>query len=189
MQQFWDRINFYGKISDESKSALEHLLRKRTFKKNEFFIKDGQVPKTVAFVVEGLFSQYFTADNGDVIIKRFFPENYFVGSVSAMLTKTPSNFAIKALEPSTVLEYDFWAFKKLAEKYNDIAAFYIKYLELHWVVEKEPQEISLKYDSAGSRYAQFLKQFPNLESRLKQHEIASYLGVTPTQLSRIRSAF
>jgi hypothetical protein len=61
------------------------------------------------------------------------------------------------------------------------------YLEIHWVVEKEPQEISLRYESAKSRYLQFLHQYPTLESRLKQHEIAAYLGVIPTQLSRIRA--
>lgn len=71
--------------------------------------------------------------------------------------------------------------------YPDMAALYIRYLEIHWVVEKEPLEISLRYDTAKSRYTAFLQQFPALEHRLKQHEVASYLGITPTQLSRIRA--
>ena len=112
------------------------------------------------------------------------PEAYFAASTSALLKKAPSIFAIKAIEPTTVLEYDFWKFKKLTEKYNDIAAFYIKYMELHWIIEKEPLEISLRYDPAKAKYMDFLKSYPKLEPRLKQHEIASYLGITPTQLSR-----
>jgi len=187
MQQFWEKAGFYAKLSEESKSAWESILKKKTFKRNEFFVTEGRVPKTVAFVSKGLFSQYYTSDKGDIIIKRFFPEGYFVASISALLTKSPSNFTIKALEPAIVLEYDFNLFKQLTEKYSDIAALYIRYMELHWIIEKEPLEISLRHDSAASRYKDFLKQFPTLEPRLRQHEIASYLGVTPTQLSRIRA--
>lgn len=55
------------------------------------------------------------------------------------------------------------------------------------LIEKEPLEISFRYDTASVKYAHFLRSHPALEDRLKQHEIASYLGITPTQLSRIRS--
>jgi CRP-like cAMP-binding protein len=187
MQHFWDSANRYGTLSAESRDAWASILQKKTFARNEYFVKEGQVPKTVGFVVKGLFSQYFTADNGDVIIKRFFPEEYFTASISALLTASASNFTIKALEPTIVLEYDFASFKELTRRYSDMAALYIRYMELHWIIEKEPLEISLRYETAKSRYVDFLKQFPALEPRLKQHEIASYLGVTPTQLSRIRA--
>jgi len=187
MQQFWERVQTYATLSAESLKAWEDILQKRTINKNEYFVREGQVPKTVGFVMKGLFSQYYTANNGDIIIKRFFPEGYFTASVSALLTKSPSNFTIKALEPTTVLEYDFEAFKQLTRQNSDMAAMYIRYMELHWVIEKEPLEISLRYETAKSRYIDFIKQFPTLESRLKQHEIASYLGVTSTQLSRIRA--
>jgi CRP-like cAMP-binding protein len=187
MEEMWQRIESYSKLAAESRAALENIMKKRTLRKNEFFITEGQVPRTVAYVEKGLFSQYFTAENGDVVIKRFFPEKYFVASISATLNKSPSLFTIKALEPSVIIEYPFQDFKQLTEKYTDIAGFYIRYMELHWIIEKEPLEISLRYDTAKTRYAQFLKSYPGLEARLKQHEVASYLGVTPTQLSRIRS--
>ncbi|MBN9382133.1 MAG: Crp/Fnr family transcriptional regulator [Chitinophagaceae bacterium] len=187
MQEFWEKINSYGRLSDEGRLAWEGILRQRTYDKNDFFVQEGQVPRMVAFVSRGLFSQYFCADNGDTVIKRFFPDGYFVASTSALLTNSPSVFAIRALEPSVVWEYNFLEFKKLTEKLPEIAGFYIRYLELHWVIEKEPLEISFRLDTAKTRYLNFLKSYPKLEPRLKQHEIASYLGVTPTQLSRIRS--
>ncbi len=96
-------------------------------------------------------------------------------------------FTIKALEPSVVLEYNFNDFKQLTEKYSDIAAMYIRYMELHWIIEKEPLEIAFRSDTAKTRYIQFLKNYPTLEPRLKQHEVAAFLGITPTQLSRIRA--
>jgi CRP-like cAMP-binding protein len=187
MEKFWEKVSNYGKVSQEVRETWEGLMKQRTYDRNDFFLLEGQVPRTVAFVEKGLFSQYFSADNGDTIIKRFFPEGYFVASTSALLTNSPSVFTIKALEPSVVWEYNFSEFKKLTEKYPEIAAFYIRYMELHWIIEKEPLEISFRYDTAKTRYLNFLKAYPTLESRLKQHEIASYLGVTPTQLSRIRN--
>lgn len=185
--QLWERMNSYARLSPGSREALLDILREKQYRKNDLFVANGQIPKTVAFVVKGLFSQYYTTDNGDIIIKRFFPEGFFTASISALLTKSPSNFTIKALEPTSVLEYDFDTFKKLTEKHSDIAAMYIRYMEIHWIIEKEPLEISLRHETARSRYTDFLKQYPQLESRLKQHEIASYLGITPTQLSRIRA--
>lgn len=187
MNNFWEKVSIYHPLSAETRQAWGNIITSRTYKRHETLVAEGQVPRLVAFVVKGLFSQYFTAPNGDVVIKRFFPETFLAASVSAMLTKSPSQFTIRALENTTVLEYQFDEFKKLITIYPDLAALYIRYLEIHWVLEKEPQEISLRYDTAKSRYAAFLEQFPALEPRLKQHEIASYLGITPTQLSRIRA--
>lgn len=186
MKNMWDKIQDYTTLSGESMAAWEKIIVRKTYNRNDCFITEGQVPKNIAFVAEGLFSQYHTAENGDVVIKRFFPEDYFVASVSAMLQGVPSLFTIRALEPSTVWEYNFHDFKALSEKHPDIINFYIRYIERHWIIEKEPLEISFRQDTAKSRYADFLRQFPDLEPRLKQHEIAAYLGVTPTQLSRIR---
>lgn len=93
-------------------------------------------------------------------IKYFFPEGRFAASVGAMLSGKPSEFSVVALEDSKVLSYDFAEFKKLTEKYRDIAAFYIRYMERHWILEKEPLEISFRYDNALKRYNNFLGEFP-----------------------------
>jgi hypothetical protein len=72
--------------------------------------------------------QYYSAGNGDMVVKYFFPENRIAGSMTATLTQSPSNFTIKSLEDTDVLEYNFMEFKKLVAIYPDIAAFYIRYL-------------------------------------------------------------
>lgn len=187
IERFWQRANTYGKLSDESRAVWEKGMKRKVYQKNDLFLTEGQIPRNVAFVYEGLFAQSYTSEHGDTIIKRFFPEGYFVASTSALLQKAPSMFTIKALETSVVLEYNFNDFKQLTEKYSDIAAFYIRYMELHWIIEKEPLEIAFRSDTAKTRYIEFLRSYPTLEPRLKQHEVASYLGITPTQLSRIRA--
>jgi len=106
-------------------------------------------------------------------------------SLSAMLAKKPSEFYIAAIEDTTVLEYDFFEFKKLFANFPDLALFYIAYNDLHWIIEKEPLEITLRIETSAKRYDDFLKKHPSLVKRLKKHHIASYLGITPTQLSRV----
>jgi CRP-like cAMP-binding protein len=182
---FFQKIRTYHDLSEDAELAWTKLLRPKIYKKAEDFINEGQHPRKVAFVIRGLFSQYYPAANGDLIIKYFFPEGRLAASVSAMLSHTPSLFTITAIEDTTVWEYDFFEFKSLFAAHPDIAAFYINYIELHWIIEKEPLEISFREDTAKTRYDDFLRKYPNLVKRLKKHHIASFLGITPTQLSRI----
>src|SRR5688572_2803844 len=129
MQQFWNKVESYAKLSEQSKAAWSKILREKIYAKDQYFIVEGDVGDSVAFVVKGLFSKFHTTQEGEVVIKRFFFENFFAASTSSMLSKNPSLFSIKTLEPSKVLEYNFQEFKKLTEKHSDIAAFYIRYME------------------------------------------------------------
>ncbi|QEH41925.1 Crp/Fnr family transcriptional regulator [Chitinophaga sp. XS-30] len=182
---FFQKIRTYYNISEQAEKAWAELLTHKKYKKGDNFISIGEHPKKVAFVINGLFSQNFITDEGNIVIKYFFPEQRMATSLSAMLGKHPSPFYIEAIEDTTVFEYDFFEFKKLFDKYPDIAQFYIKYNEQHWIIEKEPLEISMRTETSAKRYDDLLKKYPNLLRRLKKHHIASYLGITPTQLSRI----
>ena len=185
LNKFWAKVNDYSQLSEKAKNAWGVLLTKKYIKRNEYYIHEGQIPRKVAFVVKGLLYQYFATDEGAIVVKHFFNEGRIAGSLPATLGKVKTDFNIQALEDTSVLEYDFAEFKKLVLLYPDIAEFYISYMERHWIIDKEPVEISLRKDTAAIRYAEFLKQYPNLVKRLKKHHIASYLGITPTQLSRI----
>jgi len=182
---FFQKIRSYYNISAEAECAFKNLLRFKKYAKNENFISLGQQPKKVAFVLSGLLSQNYLTDEGDVVIKYFFPEQRLAASLSAMLAGQPSMFYITAIEESNVIEYDFFEFKKLFTAFPDLALFYINYTELHWIIEKEPLEVTFRTETAAKRYDDFLKKYPNLVKRLKKHHISSYLGITPTQLSRI----
>ncbi len=182
---FFQKIKSYTDLTTEAEKAWADILKEKVYAKGDYFIQIGQVPRKVAFVCKGLFSQYYITDKGDTVIKYFFPEGRIAGSVPATLTKKESLFTIEAIEQSTVLEYDFNEFKKLVSAYRDVAEFYICYMEQHWVIDKEPLEVVLRTDTAAKRYDDFLKKYPNLIKRLKKHHIAAYLGVTPTQLSRV----
>jgi CRP-like cAMP-binding protein len=183
--QFFGKVSVYSELSEASKSSWQDLLREESYKKGEHFVALGEIPTKVGFVCRGLFSQNHISESGEMTIKYFFPEERLAASVGAMLTGTPSAFEIVALENTKVLSYNFSEFRKLTTQHNDIASFYIRYMERHWIIEKEPLEISFRHDTALQRYHDFLDTYPGLIQRLKKHQVASYLGITPTQFSRL----
>jgi CRP-like cAMP-binding protein len=185
---FFAKLRTYADLSLDAEKAWASLLRARHYRREETFIRAGDVPTVFAFVVEGLFCQHYVGPDGDVVIKYFFPENRIAASVSATLLGEPSLFAITAIEDSRVLEYDFAAFRRLVSEFPDVAAFYIRYMERHWIIEKEPGEIAFRHDDAMKRYRDFIVREPELHKRLKQHHIAAWLGITPESLSRLRRA-
>jgi len=186
MDSFVKALNKYAPLSAACIDEVLKIVRVRTIAKHDYWLRQGSIPKSVAFVKKGLFSYYYITSEGNIVIKRFFAENSFVASTSALIKKEPGLFNICALEDTEVIEYDAFAFWKLIEWFPDLAIYHIKYIEQHWIVDKEEMEINLKYQQAKERYLTFLEEYPGLTTRLKQHHIASYLGVTPTQLSRIR---
>lgn len=185
--EFFDKVSEYASLSVGAREAWQNLLVKQNYGKGEHLVIQGQPTRKVFFVLSGLLLQYHVGEDGEAIVKRFFLEQSFAASTSALLTGNLSNFSIKALEPVSVWEYDFRKFKGLVQEHREIAAFYIAYMERHWIVEKEPLEVSFRADDARRKYARFLEIYPGLETRIRQHEVAAFLGITPTQLSRIRS--
>ena len=110
----------------------------------------------------------------------------FPGSMVALLTNETSCFEIEALEDSQVIFIDFKKYRELLLKYEDLKLFHIYYLEKNWVIHKDGREVDIVQKDADERYEDFEQNYPELSKRLTQYHIASHLGITPTQLSRIR---
>ena len=91
---FFKKIRTYNDLSKEAENAWQNLLIEKTYQKGDHFISIGETPKRVAFVVKGLFSQYYINSNGETVIKYFFPEGRIAGSIPATLTQSENLFAI-----------------------------------------------------------------------------------------------
>lgn len=183
---FFSAVNAYHPLEEATVLALERLLRIREVPAGSTYLSADEVPVFVAYIYEGLFSYYYQFENGDRVIKKFFPEHTFVASTSALIQHEKGRYTIDAIEDSIIVEYNYAEFKHLLHKHHDLALFWIRYLEQNWVVAKEHLEIEHKYLTAKQRYQDFTAASPNLAARLQLQQIASYLGITPTQLSRIR---
>ncbi len=169
-------------------NRIDELLsigRIKSIKASDFFVRAGEVPCKIAFISKGLFRYVYTNDKGDEFTKGIIVENFFLSSYSAMIMGKPSYFSIEALENSQVLEIIWKDFIKLSD--NDIfwIRFLLKFVEKGYMI-KEKRERDLLLLDAETRYKNFLTEFPGMDQRIKQGVIASYLGIKPETLSRIR---
>lgn len=158
----------------------------KRFKKGDILLCLGDVATELYFINQGLLRTYFSDIDGNIYNKNLFLENSFAGSKVSLLQNKPSEFAIEALEDTTVLVFPYKDYRDLIDTHKDMKDFYIAYLEQHWVIEKERIEVALVLEDATQRYLSYLEKYPNIEKRIAQHHIAAHLGITPTQLSRIR---
>lgn len=176
----------YEGLSDETWSAIRKICSYRDIEKRGVLYEIGKVPSTFSFVYTGLFRVVVIDDNGNEYNKNFFDEGTFPGSMAALLTNSPSRSTIEAIEHASILEIDFREYRKLLLEYDDLKLFQIYYLEKNWLIAKDKREIGLVQDNATQRYQRFILEYPHLVERIPQYHIASHLGITPTQLSRIR---
>nr|WP_320058860.1 Crp/Fnr family transcriptional regulator [uncultured Bacteroides sp.] len=185
---FRKKLESYSFISQESWILLESLLGFKILERNEFLVRNGDYSKNLHFVCEGALRAYFTDSAGNVYTKNLFLENDLAGSVVSSILDRPSEFTLEALEYTVLISFNYKKFRQLANQCIDLKDFYIAYLERNWVIEKEPIEVSLAIENATERYLKLRIAHPNIDKRISQQHIASHLGITPTQLSRIRKS-
>ncbi|MBD2346108.1 Crp/Fnr family transcriptional regulator [Anabaena subtropica] len=153
-----------------------------------FFIQAGDIPCQIGFVVSGLLRLYYVNPTGTDLTKSFCPENHFVAAYSALILKSTAQFSIEALEDSLLLVADYSQFTQLCAEHPCWQTINHKFVEALFI-KKEKREAELLIDDATTRYQKFLAEYPNLDKRIKQYHIASYLGISPVSLSRIRKNF
>lgn len=178
-------IKTIANIPKEQEDKFCSFISLINIKSKQNFITEGEVPKTIAFVRSGLFRYYYINNNGMEFTKGFFLENTVLSSYSAILKKRSSYFTIQALEDSIIEIIDYVDFLKLYTEHPSWKDFLVIQLQKAFMM-KEEREFEFLVFNAKQRYNSFLQRFPNLENRVKQHIIASYLRIAPESLSRIR---
>ena len=173
-------------VPEEQQQKLLSITKTRIFSRGELYVRKGDIPRSFAFVQKGLFRYYYVNDAGNEFTKGFFPEFSFLAAYSAMVEKRGSFFYIQALEDAEILVISFEKWKALQKEHICWSHFLLALLEKGYIT-KETREREFLLLSAEERYRAFLQRYPGLEKRIKQHVIASYLGITSVALSRIRN--
>jgi CRP-like cAMP-binding protein len=164
---------------------LKQVFMIKYLNKGEEFISQGEIENEIAFVCKGLFRYYYLTQDGLDMTKHFTLENDFVTSYASLIYRRPTAYGIVAEEDSQILVMDYRTYiKKITEsrQWERIAR---KYTE-HIYNIKELREASLLLHDAKERYQDFLILYPQLEKRIRQKHIATYLGIHPVTLSRLR---
>jgi CRP-like cAMP-binding protein len=182
-------LSFLRSITDIPDTEFDRVLgifRVSKLQKGQFLISAGEVPTTLAFLVSGILRLYYISDSGFEFTKSFCVEGEMAAAYTALLSNEPSKLFIQALEDSELLTTNYEEYKAATtaspcwQRVNQSIAEQL-------FMKKEKRESSLLLDSAQTRYMNFRDEYPGLENRISQRLIASYLGITPVTLSRIRA--
>ena len=182
----FDNLERFGPLSDSQKNWLEIRMNVRMVPAKEIILHAGEFQNDFWFNVKGLFKYYYINSAGSEKIKYFCTENRFILSISSFLEKTPSLFFVEALEDSTLISIP--AAEVLKELSNNgfwHSVFHAYLVES--ILEKEKREADFLLKDSETRYREFIHGNPVLAMRLRQYEIAAYLGMDPAHLSRIRT--
>lgn len=175
-------------IPEELIDRLFAICRLVHYKKGEFFLMAGDTPEDVGFNLNGIFRLYYLGENGNDLTKGFSTAGKFVISYSALAQKRSSFFNIQALVDTDVLQFKYNQLMQLVDTDIRWYPFIFKLLETVYIM-KEMREKSFLLNSAADRYLEFRRDYPNLENHVKLYHIASFIGVTPEALSRIRKKY
>ena len=188
-----DAINLFRKniqrfvsFNNEEWDLVVPYLAEKRLKKNQLFAEEGKKAREIAFILEGNLRQFYVKD-GEEKTTYFYFENHLMSSYISCITGQPSALSIEALTPSRLLVFTYpilqslYAQSKQWEKFGRLVAEYL-------AIGLEERMVGLLLLSPEERYHQLIQSNKQkILERIPQHYIASYLGITPVSLSRIRN--
>lgn len=177
-------IQSFIKLSAKEEKLIPTLFREIELDAGEYLLEEGKICKFIAFIVKGLL-RFYTNDEGEEKTGYFSSENEFLSYYPSFLTQTPSDKYIQALEPTKLLVINYERLQYLYENVQEGERF--GRLAIEQVYLSAIKQLDSFYtDPPEKRYQQFLNTYPNLVQRIPQYYIASYVGIKPPSLSRIR---
>jgi CRP-like cAMP-binding protein len=184
---FIDYLEKNAGVTDDQLTILKNKIKYKRIEKKEIVLSKGQICKHAFFVEAGLLRFYSIDQEGHEHIVQFAPENCFICDRGSIFFNEPSIYYIDAIEVSTVVAID-QQFVSLA---LEISPQFAKYNEL--ILQNHVRNLQNRVNlligaSAEERYLDFINAYPDLTLRVPQWMIASYLGITPESLSRVRKA-
>ena len=182
-------LAFFGRhvaLTDDQAALVRSLFVPRSFEKGQLFQRAGEVVARGGFVARGCFRTYAIHESGAESILFFSTESSWVGDIQSATAGTPTRWFVDAIEPSDVLTIDLPSFERLLVAIPAMARPYRLGLQRAQAAREQRLALLLQ-SSAEERYRDFLERQPAWAARVPQHMLASYLGMTPETLSRLRA--
>ena len=170
---------------EECDAYFEQVRQTKQLAAKDFFVREGEVCREMAFVNHGVLRMFYTTEEGKEINTRFFFEDDFVAAFQSFLTQKPGRYSIQALKDCELVTIPF---TNLQAAYNS-SVLWGKFgriiAEKSYISAEQYTESLLFYDSE-QRYLKLLKDHPKIFDQVPLYHIASYLGIERESLSRLR---
>jgi CRP-like cAMP-binding protein len=173
-------------LTDEEFPTCASMLLPKRFRKGAYLVQEGEVSKYMAFVTSGCLRSYGVDKKGEEHIVQFGLEGWWISDLYSFLTGKPGRQYIDALEDSDVLLIDSVTYEKLCTTVPKFERYFRILLQNNYIATHRRVLSSISL-SAEEQYLQMLEEYPTVVQRVAQRHIASYLGITPEALSRIRN--
>lgn len=182
VQQFFQSFNIF---SENEINDFLQLFERKKLNKNDFFVREGEKCKEIAFIESGIFRSYYISDDGKDITYCFRFPNDLIASYSSFISEKPSMENMQAISDAEVLIIKKEKIEILTNE-NPNWILFLKIIAEQEYLELEKRFFQLQRDSAATRYHLLLENHPNYIQDIPLQYLASYLGITQRHLSRIR---
>lgn len=181
-----DYLTAKENFTEHELELIESVCIPKKLRKHQYLLQEGDVCKHTTFVAKGLLKSYHVDDKGTEHIVQFPQENHWTGDRESLRSGLPSKLNIDAIENSEVIMFLQTDLDRLREEIPSFGRMIAQITERN-VVALEGRIYANITLSTEEKYLRFLEKYPKLAHRIPQHMIASYIGVSPETLSRIRS--
>src|SRR5262245_37310559 len=180
-------LNKRSTFNEQEFALIESVFVPRTLSSGDFLQRAGDVARHAAFVASGCLRSYVIDAKGKEHIVQFAPETWWVADGVSLMSGAPSQYFVDAVEDSELLLLDGPSHTRLLNEVPGYAASFQAGIQRH-AAAKDQRIATALSSSAEERYQDFLRTYPSIAQRVPQFMLASYLGVSPETLSRIRKA-
>lgn len=186
-EAFDKNITHHVDLSPEELDLVHQLFQYKTFRKKTLLLNAGEVCSFEAYLVKGCVKRYYIDPNGDEVILQFAVEDWWISDMVSFTEQAPSHLYIETIEETELLQISYPDKELLFSQIPKLErAFRLLVQRAYSVLEN--RFFTGLTASAEERYLSFIKKYPVLPQRVPQYQIASYLGITPEALSRIRAS-
>ncbi|CAL2088317.1 Crp/Fnr family transcriptional regulator [Tenacibaculum sp. 190524A02b] len=179
-------ISKHISLTQDEIDIITDYIKYRKYLKGQFIVQQGDVCRNESFVVSGCAKTFHIDSDGQEHIVTFAIENWWASDFGSFITQSPANFNVQCIENTEVIQFSYDSLQLMFAKVPKMERF-VRLVTQKAYVASQQRVIRNFSMSAKSQYLKFKKLYPQIEQRVPQYMIASYLGITKEFLSKIKS--